>query len=314
MKLIVELNRRTILSNGLEVQYHNLIEELLESGKSVEDRTMTGTLSKFGHSLRCDLSEGFPLLTTKRINFNLVAGELIWFLSRNTDLPSLRKYQNKPEGSHTIWSDDFEKYKVSATIPTDGEELGRIYGFQLRNTYHVDADYNLVVHDQLETLIDNIKAVKDNPNHPMARRLRCTFWNPYDHTVGDKKWSALPACHTDFQCLVRDGKLNLSFSMRSSDVFLGLPYNIASYALLCHILAKLTGLEVGELVYFGNDVHLYSNHVDQAKELLSREPRDLPTIVIPEFETLEELLTLIGKDFVLEGYAPHGFIKAPQAS
>lgn len=300
------------MSNDLEVQYHNLIKELLESGKSVEDRTLTGTLSKFGHSLRCDLSEGFPLLTTKKINFNLVAGEAIWFLSGNTDLPSLRKYQNKSEGSHTIWTDDFEKFWKTANHSgfEESQSGGFIYGSQLRNFGTDDGE----PHDQLETLIDNIKAVKDNPNHPMARRLRCSFWNPYDHTVGDKKWSALPSCHTDFQCLVRDGKLNLSFSMRSSDVFLGLPYNISSYALLCHILAKLTGLGVGELVYFGNDVHLYSNHVDQAKELLSRKPKKLPEIVMPEFKTLEELLDLTGKDFVLEGYNPHGFIKAPQAS
>ncbi|UZV41288.1 putative thymidylate synthase [Vibrio phage vB_VpaM_R16F] len=302
------------MESWLEVQYLHLLEDLLEEGIYTEDRTNTGTYSKFGHVIRHDLSKGFPLLTTKKINFSLVAGELLWFLSGKTDLPSLRVYQNKPENSHTIWSDDFKKYSETSELSTEGEELGRIYGFQLRETYHVDIDYNLVLHDQLKTLIDNIKAVKDNPNHPMARRLRCSFWNPYDHTVGDKKWCALPSCHTDFQCIVRNGKLNLSFSMRSSDVFLGLPYNISSYGLLCHILAKLTGLEVGELVYFGNDVHVYKNHIDQVKEQISRKPRDLPELVLPEFNTLEELLMLTGKDFKLEGYDPHGFIKAPQAS
>lgn len=302
------------MASWLEVQYLHLLEDLLEEGIYTEDRTNTGTYSKFGHVIRHDLSKGFPLLTTKKINFNLVTGELLWFLSGKTDLPSLRVYQNKPENSHTIWSDDFKKYTETSELSTKGEELGRIYGFQLRGTYHVDIDYNLVLHDQLKTLIENIKAVKDNPNHPMARRLRCSFWNPYDHTVGDKKWCALPSCHTDFQCIVRNGKLNLSFSMRSSDVFLGLPYNLSSYGLLCHILAELTGLEVGELVYFGNDVHVYKNHIGQVKEQISRKPRDLPELILPEFNTLEELLKLTGEDFKLEGYDPHGFIKAPQAS
>jgi len=300
------------LASWLEVQYLHLLEDLLEEGVYTEDRTNTGTYSKFGHVIRHDLSKGFPLLTTKKINFNLVAGELLWFLSGKTDLPSLRVYQNKPENSHTIWSDDFEKFwKTANSAFFKGEECGGfIYGRQLRDWTTPEGE----THDQLQTLIDNIKAVKDNPNHPMARRLRCSFWNPYDHTVGDKKWCALPSCHTDFQCIVRDGKLNLSFSMRSSDVFLGLPYNISSYGLLCHILAELSGLEVGELVYFGNDVHVYKNHIDQVKEQISRKPRNLPDLILPEFNTLEELLKLTGKDFKLEGYEPHGFIKAPQAS
>tara|TARA_Y100000588_G_scaffold170332_1_gene184124 strand:- start:1697 stop:2668 length:972 start_codon:yes stop_codon:yes gene_type:complete len=323
------------MRNWLEVQYHHLLDDLLEEGNRVADRTNTGTLSKFGHMIRCDLSEGFPLMTSKKINFNLVAGELLWFLNGKTDLPSLRKYQNKPENSHTIWSDDFEKFKKSQVdsvwyegqakdkyvkVLEEKEELGRIYGSQLRRYIignELDNSFigsSAVFHDQLATLIDNIKAVKDNPNHPMARRLRCTFWNPYDHTVGDKKWCALPACHTDFQCLVRDGKLNISFSMRSSDAFLGLPYNIASYGLLCHILAEITELEVGELIYFGNDVHLYLNHVEQAKELLTRSLRKLPKIVMPKIESLKDLENLTGEDFKLEGYDPHGFIKAPQAS
>ena len=299
------------MRNWLECQYHHLIEDLLEEGSEVEDRTNTGTLSKFGHMIRCNLEDGFSLMTSKKINFNLVAGELLWFLNGKTDLSSLRRYQNKPEGSHTIWSDDFKKFWKTANscFFEDGEYGGFIYGEQLRRFSHEDGN-----HDQLQTLVDNIKAVKENPSHPTARRLRCTFWNPYDHTVGDKKWCALPACHTDFQCLVRDGKLNLSFSMRSSDAFLGLPYNIASYGLLCHILAEITGLEVGELVYFGNDVHLYSNHVEQAKELLTRSPRELPEIVMPKIESLKDLENLTGGDFKLEGYNPYGFIKAKQAS
>lgn len=297
-----------------EEQYLALLKELIGKGDLVEDRTGTGTYSLFGRTLEQDLSKGFPLLTTKKVNFNLVAGELLWFLSGDVDLGSLRRYQNKPEGSHTIWSDDFNKYKETSLLNPTNECLGRIYGNQLRSYNCVDIDYYNHYHDQLTTLIDNIKAVKENPSHPMSRRLRCVFWNPYDHTIGDKKWCALPACHTDFQCIVRKGKLHLSFSMRSSDTFLGLPFNMASYALLCHILAKLTGLEVGVVKYYGVDVHLYSNHKEQALEQLSRQPTELPEIVMPEFETLEQLLELTGKDFKLKGYNPQGFIKAPQAS
>ena len=306
-----------------EEQYLQMCRDILAHGEYTEDRTGTGTYSIFGGMIRHDLSKGFPLLTTKKINFNLVAGELLWFLAGKTDLPSLRKYQNKPEGSHTIWSDDFKKFwdKLDEDCPELSDPYrsvecgGNIYGKQLR-TYEVADRFakDYWVHDQLTTLISNIKAVSENPTHPTGRRLRCNFWHPYDHTVGDKDTCALPACHTDFQCIVRNGKLNLSFSMRSNDVFLGQPYNFSSYALLCHILAKLTGLEVGEVVYCGTDVHIYSNHVDQVRLQLTREPEVLPEIILPDFATLEELLNLTGKDFQLEGYNPHGFIKAPQAS
>ncbi|AUR87455.1 thymidylate synthase [Vibrio phage 1.101.O._10N.261.45.C6] len=293
-----------------EEQYLQMCRDILEHGEYTEDRTGTGTYSVMGYTYEHDLSKGFPLLTTKKINFNLVVGELLWILAGKTDLPSLRKYQNKPEGSHTIWSDDFEKFWETSEDFERFISGGAIYGEQLRY-YWIDG---LEKHDQLTTLIDNIKAVKEDPSHPMARRLICTFWNPYDHTVGDKKWCALPACHTDFQCIVRNGKLNLRFSMRSNDVFLGNPYNTASYALLAHILAKLTGLEVGKLVYFGTDVHIYSSHIEQVEEQLSRTPRETPRLILPEFETLEDLLKLTGEDFKLEGYNPHAFIKAPQAS
>ena len=124
----------------------------------------------------------------------------------------------------------------------------------------------------------------------MARRLICSFWDSYDHTVGDKRWCALPACHTDFQCLVRGNKLHLRYSMRSNDQFLGQPFNETFYATLCHILARLTGLEVGELLYFGTDLHIYSNHIAQVKEQLSRTPREMPKLILPEFNTLEEFV------------------------
>ncbi|AUR92249.1 thymidylate synthase [Vibrio phage 1.170.O._10N.261.52.C3] len=311
------------MSSSYEEQYLDLCKDILENGVYTEDRTGTGTYSIFGGMLRHDLSTGFPLLTTKKVNLSLIAGELLWFLSGKTDLPSLRTYQNKTKSSHTIWSDDFDKFYDALEKEDTGlsafykpqECGGYIYGSQLRHYQVGDLTAQDVwIHDQLATLIDNIKATVDNPSHPMGRRLRCTFWHPYHHTVGDKDTCALPACHTDFQCIVREGKLNLSFSMRSNDVFLGNPFNVASYALLCHILAKLTDLEVGELVFFGNDIHIYSNHVEQVKLQLSREPETLPELKLPRFSNLEELLELTGKDFKLEGYNPHGFIKAPQAS
>lgn len=297
-----------------ETQYLTLCQKILNEGEYTQDRTGTGTYSVFGEMMKHDLSKGFPLLTTKKINFNLIVGELLWMLSGSTDLPSLRKYQDKPKNSHTIWSDDFEKFWDKTPINTERhiqeQTGGNIYGKQLRSYSHGLGD----THDQLTTLIKNIRVVAENPEHAMGRRLRCTFWHPFDHVVGDKNVCALPACHTDFQCLVRNGKLHLSYSMRSNDMFLGQPFNTGFYATLCHILAKLAGLEVGDLVYFGNDVHIYSNHVEQVKTQLSRIPKELPTLMMPEFETLEELLTLTGKDFKLRDYNPHGFIKAPQAS
>ncbi|MCP4990276.1 MAG: thymidylate synthase [Colwellia sp.] len=313
--------------SSYEKQYKEMCKNILDNGEFVGDRTKTGVYSIFGGMIRHDLSKGFPILTCKKINPVLPVGELLWMLSGQTDLPSLRKYQSKPEGSHTIWSDDFEKYR-KARVAEDPvryskdelfeEGLGNIYGKQLRN-FHLGVrywdDHEEETHDQLTTLIDNIKAVVKDPEHPMGRRLRCSFWNPYDHTVGDKVTCALPACHTDFQCIVRNGKLHLQYSMRSNDIFLGNPFNEVFYATLCHCLAQLTGLEVGELVYTGVDIHIYSNHLEQVEEMLSREDvGEVPQIKMPKFETLEDLLELTGKDFVIENYKPHGFIKAPQAS
>jgi len=311
------------LIKNYEEQYLDLCKKILDEGEYTEDRTGTGTYSIFGAMMKHDMSLGFPLLTTKKVNLGLVAGELLLFMSGKTDLPTLRKYQNKPEGAHTIWSDDYEKYwDTKDELLGKGNDLqcerehetgGRLYGQQWRSFYACGSDGYPKRHDQITTLIKNIKDVAKG-NMYQSRRLIVNSWNAYDHTVGEKKVSALSACHDSFQCIVREGKLHLRFSCRSNDVFLGNPYNFSSYALLLHILAKLTGLEVGELLYFGTDVHLYSNHIEQIKEQLSREPRVLPKLVLPEFNNLEELLQLTGKDFVLEGYDPHPFIKAPQAS
>lgn len=310
--------------DSFDKSYLELLSKVISKGDYVEDRTGTGCYSLFGETLRVDLSTGeFPLLTTKKINFSNIVGELLFFLSGKTDLKTLRHYSDKPEGAHTIWSDDAEKFwkycecagGVEKYIYNSrSEELGNIYSKQWRK-WHLDEDRLLgeYTHDQIQTLLDNIKAVREG-NPTTARRLRVSSWHPYDHTVGDKQWCALPACHTDFQVILRGNTLNLAFTMRSSDVFLGLPYNIASYALLAHILAQLTGYDVGELVYFGVDIHLYYNHTEQAKEQLSRKPYHTPCLVMPEFDTLEELLKQTAKDFKLPDYKCHEFIKAPQAS
>lgn len=300
-----------------EQQYLDLLKDVLDNGKLVEDRTNTGCIRVFSRSMRFDLSEGIPLLTTKKIRWENVVGELLWMLSGKTDLPSLRGYQCKPEGAKTIWTDDFEKYwqrsEQVQKLP-DGvaglarwyEDGGVIYGSTLRH-------YCKSV-DQLTTLIENIKLTKANPNYSMGRRLKCEFWNPTVHLDSESMDAALPACHTGFQCMVDGDKLNLKFNMRSNDLFLGCPYNVFFYGVLTHILAKLTGLKSGELVYDGTDCHIYSNHVEQVKTQIVRTPKGFPELVLPEFETLEELLTTTAEDFKVTGYDPHGFIAARQAS
>lgn len=310
--------------NKVDEQYLELQKRVLEEGTFVGDRTGTGCYSLFGAMMRFNLEEGYSLLTSKKINPANIIGELLWMLGGERCLPSLRHYQNKLIGTNTIWSKDFEKFweaKVARdpiryeNRPPD-EDLGLVYGPQWRDfkTGHYNPSTDECNgHDQVKTLIDNIIAVK-NGDMRQARRLIVTAWNPYDHTVGEKETAALSACHDSFQCIVRDGKLSLRFHMRSNDIFLGLPYNIAFYDTLCRVLAKITGLGVGELIYMGTDVHIYSNHIEQVKEQQTREPRLLPKLVLPEFETLEELLELTAKDFKVEGYDPHSFIKAPQAS
>lgn len=304
------------MSNWQEQQYLDQLKYVLNNGEKCMDRTGTGTRSVFGATMDFDLSKGFPLFTTKTINFSNVVGELLWFLSGKTDLPSLRHYSDKPEGAHTIWSDDYEKFKQSGgKYPLrsyEEESLGSIYGTQWRYWGRQPESCN-EEHDQIKQLLTDLKSVVEG-DPTKARRLIVQSWNPVDHTVGDKQWAALPACHTDFQLLVRNGKLNLKFNMRSNDLFLGAPYNIASYALLCHIFAKMVGLEVGGLWYTCVDAHIYLNHVEAVTEQLLRKPTKFGKLVLPEFESLEDLLKLTAKDFKIVGYNPQGFIKAPQAS
>lgn len=295
--------------NDVDKQYLDLCKDILDNGTSVSNRTGFDTKRVFSRQLRVDLQKGFPLLTTKKMFWKNIIGEVLWFFNGDNCLPSLRKYQCKEEGANTIWSADYQKYKdrlISAGVrQVYSESLGNIYGTQIRS-------YNGI--DQLNLLIKNIKEVMKDPTHSMARRLKCEFWNPEDHLDSEGLKAALPACHTGFICMVEGNKLNMKFYMRSNDVFLGLPYNLASYATMCHIIAKLTGLQVGELVYDGADVHIYHNHIEQIKIQIEREPYESPQLILPDINSLEDLTSLTANDFKVNNYKYHSFIKGVQAS
>ena len=274
-----------------EQAYLDLLQELVnesETGDVNNDRTGVGTYKLFHRSLRFNLQEGFPLLTTKRMSLKSIIGELLWFISGSTNANVL-----KEKYGCTIW----EEWKDE-----DGE-LGKIYGHQWRNFGAASEEndgwfFGVTGFDQLKWLINEIKT------NPTSRRLYVTAADPnsrYDQV--------LDCCHNYFQVVIKNGKLNLYFQMRSNDVFLGLPYNATSYAVLAHILALETGYEVGELVYSGVDVHLYQNHIEQAKEQLSRKPYKFPKLVVNKKPFFEYTLD----DFKVEGYDYHPTIKADVA-
>lgn len=278
--------------NKVDMQYQVLLQELVDlhdNNATVNaDRTGVGTYSLFHRSLRFNLQEGFPILTTKFVSLKSVLGELLWFISGNTNA-----YDLEMKYGCTIWQE---------WARADGE-LGKVYGHQWRNfgSLSVERDgwfYEKSGFDQIVWLINEIKT------NPTSRRLYVTAANP-----SDRYDQELDCCHNYFQVVIKDGKLSLYFQMRSTDTFLGLPYNIASYAVLAHMLALETGYEVGELVYSGVDVHLYTNHIEQAKLQLSREPKALPKLVINKKPFFEYELN----DFKLEGYEYHPAIKADVA-
>jgi len=260
--------------------YLDLLEDILANGTKKEDRTGTGTISVFGRQLRFDLTQGFPLLTTKRMHIKSIVHELLWFLSGSTNIRYLQ------ENGVTIWDEWADE---------EGN-LGRVYGAQWR-TWRAPNGETI---DQISRVIDQIK------RNPDSRRHLVSAWNPAE--VDDM---ALPPCHYAFQFYVANGKLSCMFQMRSVDTFLGLPFNIASYALLTHMVAHQCDLEPGELIWTGGDVHIYSNHIEQVKLQLTREPYPLPRLVIKRkpdciFEYRYE-------DFAFEGYQYHPTIKAPIA-
>jgi thymidylate synthase len=263
-------------------QYLDLLSDVLNTGIEKSDRTGTGTLSVFGRQLRFDLSNGFPLVTTKRVHLKSIIGELLWFLSGSTNANELRD-----KFGVTIW----EEWK-----DPDTGELGRIYSAQWRTW--IAADGRVI--DQIAKVINSIN------NNPDSRRHLVSAWN-----VGEVDDMALPPCHYSFQFYVANGKLSCLFNMRSVDTFLGLPFNIASYAILTMMIAQVTGLEVGELVFSGADVHIYSNHIEQVKLQLTREPKHLPKLYLNPTVTNIDAFTLA--DFIIDEYEPHPKIKADVA-
>ena len=261
-------------------QYHKLLKHVLENGTDKNDRTGTGTRSVFGYQMRFDLSKGFPLLTTKKIHLKSIIYELLWFLKGETNISYLK------ENGVSIWDEWAD----------DKGELGPVYGYQWRSW----PGRNGETIDQISGLIDQIK------NNPDSRRLIVTAWNP-----SDVEKMALPPCHCLFQFYVLNGKISCQLYQRSADIFLGVPFNIASYALLTMMIAKILKLEIGEFVHTFGDAHLYSNHFDQAKEQLERNFKELPKMRI--ISNPESIFDFEFEDFVLENYISHPHIPAPVA-
>ena len=261
-------------------QYLDLVKHVMENGTLKEDRTGTGTRSVFGYQLRCNLEEGFPLLTTKKVHLKSIIYELLWFLRGDTNVRWLQEHGVR------IWNEWAD----------ENGELGPVYGHQWRSW----PDYNGGHIDQISEVIEQIK------NNPNSRRLIVSAWN-----VADINNMNLPPCHILFQFYVADGKLSCLLYQRSADTFLGVPFNIASYALLTMMIAQVCGLEPGEFVHTTGDTHIYLNHFNQVREQLSREPRPLPTMKLnPDIKNIFDFKY---EDFELVGYDPWPAIKAPVA-
>lgn len=268
------------LKTSIMKQYHDLMSHVLAHGAQKHDRTGTGTISVFGYQMRFDLSEGFPLLTTKKVHLRSIIHELIWFLKGDTNIAYLK------ENGVSIWDEWADK---------DGN-LGPVYGSQWRSWPAADGQHI----DQIAQVVDMIR------KNPDSRRLIVSAWN-----VAEVNQMALPPCHAFFQFYVADGKLSCQLYQRSADIFLGVPFNIASYALLTMMVAQVCGLQAGEFIHTLGDAHLYNNHLDQARLQLTRDFRPLPTMKInPEVKNIFDFKF---EDFELENYDPHPHIKAAVA-
>jgi thymidylate synthase len=260
--------------------YQDLMRHVLENGHKKEDRTGTGTLSVFGYQMRFDLSEGFPLLTTKKVHLKSIIHELLWFLQGSTNIQYLK------DNGVTIWDEWAD----------ENGNLGPVYGYQWRNWPKPDGGH-------IDQIAQVVEAIRKNPD---SRRLIVSAWN-----VADVDKMKLPPCHAFFQFYVADGKLSCQLYQRSADIFLGVPFNIASYALLTMMVAQVCNLRLGDFVHTLGDAHLYLNHLEQVREQLSRSPRHLPTMRInPE---VRDIFGFRFEDFTLENYDPHPAIKAPVA-
>lgn len=261
-------------------QYHQLLNHILENGTRKADRTGTGTISVFGYQMRFDLAQGFPLVTTKKIHLKSVVHELLWFLKGETNVAYLK------ENGVSIWDEWAD----------ENGELGPIYGYQWRNWPAPNGQH-------IDQLADVVQQIKRNPD---SRRLLVSAWN-----VADVPAMKLPPCHILFQFYVADGRLSCQLYQRSADVFLGVPFNIASYALLTHMVAQVCGLEPGEFIWTGGDTHLYVNHLEQVQTQLSRQARPLPQLQLNPHVT--DLFSFSYDDIKVVNYDPHPGIKAPVA-
>jgi thymidylate synthase len=276
--------------------YLDLLQKVLEEGTDRDDRTGTGTRSLFGYQMRVALADGFPLLTTKRVHLKSIIHELLWFISGRTHVGPLQ------EAGVSIW-DEWATAEQTARFGRKEGDLGPVYGHQWRNfgaTPRADGSYEQDGVDQLQEAIRQIRQT------PESRRIIVTGWNPKEANQ-----VALPPCHTLFQFYVVDGRLSCQLYQRSADVFLGVPFNIASYALLTMMVAQVTHLQPGDFVHTFGDVHLYRNHFEQARLQLSREPRPLPQMRLDP--SVKELLDFRYEHFALSSYDPHPRIPAPVA-
>src|SRR3954449_4850126 len=262
-----------------DTQYEDLLRQVLAAGARKGDRTGTGTRSVFGHQLRYRLGDGFPLVTTKKVHFRSIAYELLWFLRGESNVTWLQ------ENGVTIWDE---------WAAPDGD-LGPVYGVQWRSWPTPDGGH-------IDQISDVLRTLRENPD---SRRIIVSAWN-----VGDIPRMALPPCHAFFQFYVADGRLSCQLYQRSADLFLGVPFNIASYALLTHMMAAQAGLGVGEFVWTGGDCHIYDNHVDQVTEQLSRDPRSYPELVLAPRDSIFDYTY---HDVAIVNYNPHPAIKAPVA-
>ncbi|WP_077621787.1 thymidylate synthase [Sediminibacillus massiliensis] len=317
------------MSNG-ELAYLDLCRKVLEEGNKKGDRTGTGTYSLFGHQMRFDLQEGFPLLTTKRVPFRLIASELLWFLKGDTNIryllehnnniwnewafkrwiesekysgPDMRDFGRRSQHDpdfQKVYQNEMEKFKdkilTDESFAEEFGELGSVYGRQWR-------DWKTSKGDSIDQLKQVIEAIKTNPD---SRRHIVTAWNPEDVPT-----MALPPCHTLFQFYVAEGKLSCQLYQRSGDIFLGVPFNIASYALLTHLIARECGLEAGEFIHTIGDCHIYSNHVEQIHTQLSRQPYELPLLKIKDDKG--SIFDIEMEDLEIVEYQSHPAIKAPVA-
>ncbi len=258
-------------------QYLDLLNRIMTEGTKKTDRTGTGTLSVFGHQMRFNLEDGFPLLTTKKLHLKSIIYELLWFLKGDTNVKYLQEHGVR------IWNEWAD----------ENGDLGPVYGHQWRSW----PDYNGGTIDQISNVIDQIK------HHPDSRRMMVSAWNP-----AEVDQMALPPCHCLFQFYVADGRLSLQLYQRSADTFLGVPFNIASYALLLMMMAQVTGLKAGDFIHTTGDTHLYLNHLDQARLQLTRTPRQLPRMILNK--DVKSLFDFKYEDFQLEGYDPWDHISA----